>query len=129
MLSLNNISGTVVLTAGPRSIHTRLAQAVAVTGRVRDHQPAGVHQRRRPSADRRVPRSGAPVDCSAGGVLTQLTGARHHPYAESSFGPLVIAEELGRLPLGLIQAQISVDPAPRADGSFAFPGGHPARPA
>ena len=65
------------------------------------------------------PRSGAPIDCGAvnvGSILARGT----IPYAESSFGPLVVAEELGRLALGLIQALVTVDPTPRPDGSFAF---------
>ena len=60
------------------------------------------------------------MDCSAGGVLTQLTARGTLPYSPSTFGPLIIAEELGHLALGLISAQISVDPAPGADGSFGF---------
>jgi hypothetical protein len=66
------------------------------------------------------PRSGAPVDCSAGGVVGQLIARGSIPYSQASFGPLVVAEELGRLALGLIQAQVTVDATARADGSFGF---------
>ena len=50
------------------------------------------------------------------------------PYSESSFGRLVVAEELGRLALGLIQALVTVDPTPLPDGSFAFQATIPALP-
>lgn len=52
--------------------------------------------------------------------MGQLVARGTIPYSEASFGPLVVAEELGRLALGLIGALISVDPTPRGDGSFAF---------
>jgi hypothetical protein len=76
------------------------------------------------------PRSGAPVDCSAGGIVDagQLIARGTLPYPESSFGRLVVAEELGRFPLGLLQALVTVDPTPRPDGSFGFQAILPALP-
>ena len=75
------------------------------------------------------PRSGAPVDCGAGLVnAAQILARGTIPYAESSFGRLVVAEELGRLALGLIQALVTVDPTPLPDGSFAFQAAIPALP-
>jgi hypothetical protein len=76
------------------------------------------------------PRSGAPVDCSAAGAVSglPLLARGTIPYAESSFGHLVVAEELGRFALGLIQALVTVDPTPQPDGSFAFQATIPALP-
>jgi hypothetical protein len=76
------------------------------------------------------PRSGAPVDCSADGIVNvgQLIARGTLPYAPSSFGPLVVAEELGRFALGLIQALVTVDATPGPDGSFAFQAVLPALP-
>ena len=56
------------------------------------------------------------------GVLTAAHRARGIAavFAVDSSGQLIIAEELGHLALGLISAQISVDPTPGADGSFGF---------
>src|SRR5262249_24768843 len=66
------------------------------------------------------PRSGAPIDCSPGGVVGQLVARGTLPYAPSSFGPLVVTEELGRSVLGLVSTQVIVDPTPGPDGSFGF---------
>ena len=74
------------------------------------------------------PRSGAPGDCSLAGGLGQLVARGSIPYAQDSLGPLVIGEELGRLPLGLLSATVQVDPVARADGSFGFEALLPALP-
>jgi hypothetical protein len=115
------ISGTVTLTAGsqvsPSAGWHKLALSqdnCATMGK-----PVFISIGVRP-ATVEFPRSGAPGDCSLGGVAGQIIARGTIPYAPDSFGPLIIGEELGRLTLGLIAATVTVDPTPRPDGSFAF---------
>jgi hypothetical protein len=115
------ISGTVTLTAGtavdpnPGWHKLSLSQDHCAT----TSKPAFISVGVRPPTVE-FPRSGAPVDCSAGGVVGQLIARGTIPYAEASFGPLVVGEELGHLALGLVSAQVTVEPTARADGSFGF---------
>ena len=114
------ISGSVTLTAGtpvdPNPGWHKLS--LSQDGCATSSKPAFISVGIRPPTVE-FPRSGAPVDC---GVVNpgQLIARGTIPYAESSFGRLVVAEELGRLALGLIQALVTVDPTPLPDGSFAF---------
>jgi len=116
-----NISGSVVLTSGtavdPNPGWHKLS--LSQDGCTTTSKPVFISVGVRPPTVQ-FPRSSGAVDCSAGGVLTQLTARGTLPYAPSTFGPLIVAEELGHLALGLIAAQISVDPTPQADGSFGF---------
>ena len=116
-----NISGSVVLTSGtavdPNPGWHKLS--LSQDGCTTTSKPVFISVGVRPPTVQ-FPRSSGAVDCSAGGVLTQLTARGTLPYSPSIFGPLIIAEELGHLALGLIPAQISVDPTPAADGSFGF---------
>ena len=122
------ISGSVTLTAGtpvdPSPGWHKLS--LSQDGCATTSKPAFISVGIRPPTVE-FPRSGAPVDCGAvnvGSILARGT----IPYSESSFGPLVVAEELGRLALGLIQALVTVDPTPLPDGSFAFQATIPALP-
>jgi hypothetical protein len=114
------ISGSVTLTAGtpvdpnPGWHKLSLSQDGCTTGSPPAFVSVGI---RPPTVE--FPRSGAPVDCNVTNP-GQLIARGTIPYAESSFGRLVVAEELGRLALGLIQALVTVDPTPLPDGSFAF---------
>ena len=53
----------------------------------------------------------------------QLIARGTIPYSPSTFGPLIVAEELGRLALGLIPALVTVDPTPRSRRIVWIPGG------
>ncbi len=124
-----NVSGSVVLTSGtavdPNPGWHKLS--LSQDGCTTTSKPVFISVGVRPPTVE-FPRTGGAVDCSAGGVLSQLVARGSLPYAPSTFGPLVIAEELGHLALGLLSAQaggnngvaISVDPTPRADGSYGF---------
>ena len=125
-----SISGTVTLTAGsqlsPSAGWHKLALSqdhCATTGK-----PIFISIGVRPPTVE-SPRSGAPGDCGLAGGLGQIIARGTIPYAPDSFGPLVIAEELGHLPLGLIAATVSVDPSPGPDGSFGFQALLPSLPA
>jgi hypothetical protein len=123
------ISGTVTLTSGS-SIDANPGWhklSLSQDGCASKGKPAFVSVGIRPPTVE-FPRSGAPVDCSAGGIVGQLIARGSIPYSQASFGPLVVAEELGRLALGLIPAQVTVDATARADGSLGFQAIIPALP-
>ena len=114
------ISGSVTLSAGtpvdPNPGWHKLS--LSQDGCATTSKPAFISVGIRPPTVE-FPRSGAPVDCT---VVNpgQLIARGTIPYAESGFGRLVVAEELGRLALGLISALVTVDPTPLPDGSFSF---------
>jgi hypothetical protein len=123
------ISGTVTLTPGtsvdPNPGWHKLS--LSQDGCATRSKPAFISVGIRPPTVE-FPRSGAPTDCSAGGTISQLIARGTIPYSQASFGPLIVAEELGRLALGLIAAPITVDATPGADGSFGFQAIIPALP-
>jgi hypothetical protein len=115
------ITGSVTLTAGtsvdPNPGWHKLS--LSQDGCATTSQPAFISVGIRPPTVT-FPRSGAPFDCSLGGVVGQLLARGTLPYAPATFGPLVVAEELGRSVLGPILTQVTVDPTPGPDGSFGF---------
>ena len=116
-----NISGSVVLTSGtavdpnPGWHKLSLSQDGCTTMSKPVFISVGINP---PTVE--FPRTSGSVDCSAGNLLTQLISRGTLPYSPSTFGPLIVAEELGHLALGLIPAQITVDATPGADGSYGF---------